>query len=549
MSKMSKAVFSMREEQVLRPDEAVKNFMGGTSYKLNPLDTLKMIAASSIFGEASYYRSNVTDGKFETHSFVDEFHEENFKRFTNKTTTEIFEESIDESLEYDFKGTLELAVELRNTYNMRLNPQIIMVRAAIHPKRKEFTEKNPSMFDKINQEVMSRADEPMSQLAYYLFLNKGNKNNIPSILKRSIGKKLSNLSAYEINKYKNHEIGMINAVRLTHANSTLVDQLMTNGNVETLGEIETWEQKRSAGMSWVEILKTTKMGHMALLRNLRNIFTEVNDDESCNEILKYLKNGVKSGKQFPFRYYNAYNVIYNSRVNFKAKILDALEDCIDIATKENMPKLTGKTVCLSDNSASAWNGFTSEYGHTVIAEIDNLSSVIAAACSDEGYVIKFGDRIKEFPISKRNGILSQAKSINNNRDHDVGGATEGGIWEFFRNAIDNKIVYDNIFIFSDQQAGIGRLYGTKEHQIIYTRNGYGIKGTWQTYVNVFKLILEYRRKVNPKVNVFSTQTAGYNNVLIPSMSYRTAMLTGWTGKEIQFAVEYKNQWDKIEQRN
>jgi ribosomal protein S6 len=86
---------------------------------------------------------------------------------------------------------------------MRLNPQVIMVRAAIHSKREEFTSKNPGKFAEIESKVMSRADEPMSQLAYYMFLNNGNKNKVPTILKKSIAKKLSNLSRYEVNKYKN----------------------------------------------------------------------------------------------------------------------------------------------------------------------------------------------------------------------------------------------------------------------------------------------------------------------------------------------------------
>jgi phage regulator Rha-like protein len=30
------------------------------------------------------------------------------------------------------------------------------------------------------------------------------------------------------------------------------------------------------------------------------------------------------------------------------------------------------------------------------------------------------------------------------------------------------------------------------------------------------------------------------------MTYRTAILTGWTGKEVQFAAEYIKQWDEIE---
>lgn len=543
MSKMSKKVSEMNETNKLKPAEIVTNFMGGDSYKFNPLDTLKMIAASSIFGEASYYRKDVKDGKFSWEKeYSDEFSKAIFEKMAGKSTTEVFTEAIDAALDYDFQSTLNLAVELRSTYNMRLNPQIIMVRAAIHPKRAEFSAKNPGEYSRIEKLVMSRADEPMSQLAYYMFLNDGKKNKIPTILKKSVANKLSDLSKFEINKYKNHEIGMINAVRISHANSEALNELMQTGSVKVDSSSETWEQKRSAGASWAEILETTKLGHMALLRNLRNIFTEISDRDTCNKVLEELKGGVLKGKQFPFRYWSAYKAIESSDVNFKTNLLDTLEECIDISCA-NMPKLKGKTMCLSDNSGSAWGAFTSEYGSMRIAEIDNLSSVIAGKCSDEGYVGKFGDELKKFPVKKTDGALSQSEKITNNRCDDVGGATENGIWIFFRDAIKNKTYFDNIFIFSDQQAGTGGLYGVNSNEYKDFQCGYGSR-----YINVYKLILEYRKKVNPKVNVFSVQTAGYNNVLIPQMSYRTAMLTGWTGKEVQFASEYIKQWDDIENR-
>jgi hypothetical protein len=277
-----------------------------------------------------------------------------------------------------------------------------------------------------------------------------------------------------------------------------------------------------------------------------------------------LKDGVLTGKQFPFRYESAWRTIREARgINHQTYILDKLEECIDISI-ENMPKLKGKTVCLSDNSGSAWGALTSEYGTTKVANIDNLSSVIAAQCSDEGWVVKFGDIYKVFPISHRNGVLSQAKDIDANGSNDVGGGTEGGIWKFFKDALEHKTVYDNIFIFSDMQAGTGGLYGTGKDQTEY-REAYGFSRglgrywddrskRWHSYnlssmINVYKLILEYRKRVNPKVNVFSVQTAGYNNVLIPAMSYRCAMLTGWTGKEISFAAEYIKQWDDIEAKH
>ena len=540
MSRLSDIAKARTEEQKLFPDEIVKNFMGGDSYKLNPLETLKMIAASSIFGEPAYYRTNIKDAK-DFRPEVGIIPDVLLTEYQRMSTTAIFTNAIDKALEYDFEGTLNLAVTLRKDYYMRLNPQVIMVRAALHPNRKEWTEKNPGKFADYQREVMMRADEPAVQCAYYIALN-GRKNKMPSILKRSIAEKLSSLNRYKVNKYKNAEIGMINAVRITHANSKVLDELMKTGNVVVPPEDETWEQMRSRKVPWIEILKTVKLGHMAMLRNIRNIFTEIDDIELCKAYMEDLKAGVKEGKQFPFRYESAYNQIEkDDKIHHRPLILDTLEECIDLAI-DNMPKLKGVTMALSDNSGSAWGQLTSEYGSTYVAEIDNLSAVIAGKCSDEGYVGKFGDRLKIYSVSKRNGVLTQAKNVNEDSGNDVGLSTEGGIWKFFKTALENKVWYDNIFIFSDMQAGTGGLYGTYEDMAEY-RTKWGIRGNC---INVYKLILEYRRKVNHKVNVFCVQTAGYDNVLIPQMSYRCAMLTGWTGKEVQFAAEYIKQWDEIE---
>lgn len=544
MSKLSNAVAKQKEANTLRLDETVTNFMGGDSYKVNPLDTLKMVTASSIFGEPAYYRKSKRSGVYSEHTLVKGF--TILGDFTDKDTETLMEECIDRALDYDFGATLEWAVTLRNEFFMRLNPQVIMTRAALHPGRKAFTEANPGKFNEINQQVMRRADEPMSQMAYYLYKNQGKKNNIPSLLKRSWATAMSGLDAYRVNKYKNAEIGMINAVRLCHAHSNVIDELMKSGTVEVDAEAKTWEQYRSEGKDWRWIFENCNMGHMALLRNLRGVFSEINDIEFCKQYLQKLKDGVKTGKQFPFRYYSAINAVqYSADCHHKPAIIDALEECMDIAL-DNFPKLKGKTMCLSDNSGSAWGAINSEYGSVTIAEIDNLSSIITAACSDEGYVGKFGDRLQVTPISKRRGVLSQAQKISEDRGRSVGGATEGGIWKFFRDAIKNHEVYDNIFIYSDQQAGHGGLYGTDADMREYSQLGYRYAGRM---INVFKLIQDYRKKVNPKVNVFSIQTAGYNNILVPEMAYRTAILYGWTGREAEFAQKYINLWDDVERRN
>lgn len=76
----------------------------------------------------------------------------------------------------------------------------------------------------------------------------------------------------------------------------------------------------------------------------------------------------------------------------------------------------------------------------------------------------------------------------------------------------------------------------------YSKYKYG--GTH--YIDVLKLVQEYRRTVNPKVNVFSVQTAGYENSVVPENEYRTSILTGWTGKEAVYMKVMEDIWNQMD---
>ena len=95
------------------------------------------------------------------------------------------------------------------------------------------------------------------------------------------------------------------------------------------------------------------------------------------------------------------------------------------------------------------------------------------------------------------------------------------------------------------QAGHGGLYGTDSACKKYAKLGYACRGC---YIDVAKLIRTYRNNVNPKVNVYCIQTAGYNNVLVPENGYRTNILYGWTGKELVYADMMNKFWDEIDNR-
>jgi len=514
----------------------VENFMGGISYELTPLDTLKIIAASSIFGEPQYYRDGLeTPKNIDTLAKYSIF-PEMFK--DSRSAVEIFEIAIDSSLDYDFKGTLDLALELRSVYFMRLNPSVIFVRASQHPNRIEFNEMNPGYMKSIGKKVAERPDDLTNQFEYYLFKNKG-KSKLPSLVKRTWSERLEEFSRYQLNKYKGKRL--IDLIRISHASNEDISELMKTGKLEVKESEKTWESLRSEGKTWGEITDTIIIPHMALLRNLRGIFTEIEDRTIASRILAQLKGGVEKGKQFPFRYWSAYKAVQSSDIHNKQTVLDTLEECIDESIT-NMPKIKGRVACLSDNSGSAWGTCNSEYGRVTIAEIANLSSLITALQSDSGTVGVFGDNLSLKDVSKRNGLLTQLEETSK-RGRAQGEGTENGIWVFWEEAIKNKTHYDTVFIYSDMQAGHGGLYG---HSNTVGLSPYGFNGIGSTHVDVLAMVQEYRRSVNPKVNVFTVQVAGYNNSVLPENLYRGAILAGWTGKETLFAKAIIDSWDSIE---
>jgi hypothetical protein len=119
MSRLSK--FSEKEyTETLKIKEAgVQNFMGGISYKISPLNELRLIASSSIFGEPQYYRDGLgTPSNIEN---ILLYSIEELKFSPDKTAVEVFEESIDSSLEFDFKETILIFLKLIYSPKVDLN--------------------------------------------------------------------------------------------------------------------------------------------------------------------------------------------------------------------------------------------------------------------------------------------------------------------------------------------------------------------------------------------------------------------------------------------
>ena len=540
MSKLSEYAVKSTAEIRKYEDLEVENFMGGNSYKISPLQTLKIVAASSIFGEPQYYRDGIkSPDLIKNRDTLLEYGILSEIVRDSKSSADVFTHAIDAALDYDFKGTLDLATELRTMFFMRLNPAVIFIRASVHPKRAEFNDANPGYMKTVGKSIALRPDDLTNQFEYFMYVNKS-KNKLSSIVKRTWAEKLGEYSRYQLNKYKGKSL--IDLVRISHAWNNDIDELMKTGSIKVEESEKTWETLRSSGKTWKEILESINVPHMALLRNLRGIFKEIEDLDVAKSVVVKLVDGVQTGKQFPFRYWSAYKAIEKENdINHKGLLLDGLENCMDVSVL-NMPKLDGRTICLSDNSGSSWGQLNSEYGSVYAAEIANLSSLITGKQSDEGEIGLFGDRLIVEPVSKRNGLLSQLNDVNSiEREYGkLGGSTENGIWIFFNESISNKKHYDNIFIYSDMQAGHGGLYGNDPSEYSEFRHNGG------RHIDVLALAQKYRKEVNPKVNLFSVQVAGYDNTVLPENLYRGAILAGWTGKEPIFAKALIDTWSEIE---
>jgi hypothetical protein len=300
-------------EQIQLKESEELNFMGGLSHKPSPITKLKIVWSSCFFGENQYYRNG---DKVNTSTCVNQLNLANhmiYPELINKTSTEIFIQTLRDALAHDFKATIDFASELRNEYNMRLGPQIILVEASIHPSRQQFNKLNPMYFRKIASQVILLPTDIKSQLDYYIKIF-GSKSRLPNILKRCWVDYLVKLDKYKTSKYKT--LGsIIDLIRISHTPTKInasIDELIKTSDIKVEENLSTWEKLSSSGKSFKQIVEIlgNSFPHMALLRNLRNICKQVDNQTMC-KLMDLLEKGVPNGKQFPFRYYSAYQEIKN----------------------------------------------------------------------------------------------------------------------------------------------------------------------------------------------------------------------------------------------
>jgi hypothetical protein len=529
-------------------DNAHLNWMGGPSFQIpDPVRRLRIAASSCFFGEPMYYHRDaadtaperrpqrperrtrrqpamrpLTDQELrilrETLGAADS--QEWMQAWRKLSPAELMERVIDEALAADAAATLAEAARLRREDHMRTTPQVILVRAAHHP-----AVRGTGLVRQSAPGIIARADEPAVGLAYQLWRF---GKPIPNALKKAWRDALGRFDDYQLAKYRleSRQSKTVDVVNLVHPKAEAVHRLV-RGELRATGR--TWEailsEKGSSQATWLEALEV--MGHMALLRNLRNLLEH---GVAPERFLPRLVAGAATGQQLPFRYYSAYEAI---RPVAPVSVLDALEECMTIALG-NLPRFRGRVMSLCDNSGSACSTTTSCMGSMRMSTIANLTGVLTGMCAEDGHVGVFGDRLERVPIRARSSIFQQLDYVEQ-MARDIGGATENGIWLFWDQALRKRERWDTVFVYSDMQAGHGGLYGTNPRE--YADYLWGQKwGKPGNYIDVPKLIATYRTRVNPGVQVFLVQVAGYQGTIVPEHYQGTHILGGWSDGVLRFAA-------------
>lgn len=515
------------------PEGGHLNWMGGRSFEIgDPVARLRLAASSCFFGEPMYYhrdaegaprrgprakgasRSTLNDADLSR--LRETLHAVDPRDWRGLGPAQLLERAIDEALAFDPERTLAEAARLRKEEHIRTTPQVILVRAANHRALK-----GTGLVRRHAGAIIRRADEPATGLAYQLARF---GKPVPNALKKAWREALARFDDYELAKYRlaSREVKAVDVVNLTHPKSDAVARL-ARGELAQAGE--TWEAivsaKGSNKAAWREALGV--MGHMALLRNLRNLMQA---GVEPREFVAQLVAGAPRGKQLPFRYYSAYRAVGDKA---PAALRDGIEACLD-ATIANLPAFRGRVMSLCDNSGSARSATTSSLGTMQIATIANLTGVLTGMRSDDGYIGVFGDRLEIFSTRPRSSVFDQLECAER-LGEGVGGGTENGIWLFWDRAIRTKEHWDYVFVYSDMQAGHGGLYGT--NPAAYRDYRWG--GT--NNIDVARLIKAYRERVNPNVLVFLVQVAGYQDTIVPEFYDKTYILGGWGEGLLRFAAE------------
>jgi hypothetical protein len=457
----------------------IQTALGGDGYKRDAKSELFLLGVSLFAGENQFHESGVS-------------RDERFKNLVQKVTKN------DPEWVKNFLTWLRgPEANIRSATIMGVGEYI----AAGGPNGRELV-----------ADALQRADEPAELLSYWMINHYGWDGmtypypapKIPQALRKGLSDSCQKLfTANAAIKYKagsKGEVGMGNVLNLIHAKAKDTDQAKVfdyiidkhhgnPANEELLPQkakvfSEVWnipqaqrrerlstELIRSSGMTWEQLsgwlngpmdkqaweAVIPTMGYMALLRNLRNFDEAKIGTSAVNFVRKKLSSPeeVKSSRQLPFRFYNAYHELSSD------KWTSTLSDALDLSL-QNVPELSGKTLVLVDVSGSMGYG-PSGRGRSQLWEIASLFGIALGRASENADVYAYSTGHHKVKVDGSTSVLRTIPVFHSWMGAGGGTATIQTVNALYKG-------HDRVVILTDEQAMRSAGVNSSIKKPIYTFN-------------------------------------------------------------------------------
>lgn len=399
-----------------------------------------------------------------------------------------------------------VAHEARNLMKLRHVPLLIVRAMANHPKLAT----NPRIVSETLEAVIQRPDELTEFMAIYW---KDGKQPLSKQVKLGLGNAFGKFNEYSLAKYnRKKDIKLRDVLFLSHAKPHDVEDDMVHWDKNaraahkatagvypqarfyqqirphgpTEGELlfgklvydqlaipDTWETQLSAGANKREtferLMAENKLGDLAFLRNLRNMF----DAGIQRETIIAYGDKRKWDRVLPFRFVAA------------ARIVPVMEGALErwmFKCLECAEKMYGRTALLIDVSGSMNAGISAKSDLNRLDAAKALAMLLREVCEDVD-VYTFNDRTSYVP-ARRGFALGDA----------IGSPRGGTNHAQAVNYANNREKYDRMIILTDEQSytELPRAQNQKSYVINVAayKNGIGYK-SWMHIDGWSEHIIDY----------------------------------------------------------
>ncbi|CAG9320965.1 unnamed protein product [Blepharisma stoltei] len=350
----------------------------------------------------------------------------------------------------------------------------------------------------------------------------------------------------------------------------------------------TWETQLSEMGNkpevWEDLIKSRKLPFMAMLRNLRNLLITGVDSEIHGAVQSRLRDPdqIQNSRLFPFRFYSAYTALNinieelqklkedpnyeppapsgkrglkekHKRKKIVPKVVpteetvenykNALEEAVKLSTALNVKPVKGNSVIFADVSGSMGTKISGEGGSgsdISCKEVGILLGLMMRHVCENSEFVVFSSPTTASPKCWKKVELEGENILNLiNEVNQVASTLGGGTdfpFDYINQAIENRVHFDNMFIFSDMMISPG------SGQMNHTQSG----RNW----TVEQILKTYRETVNPSMKFISINLAGHGKTIGADLEdeQKNILVTGYSDSILRLVSQLQiSQVDAVKE--